>query len=92
MFVGRRQDGTIYGMWTVAQTPDSDHPGLQELPDDHPDVIAFRDRPRPQPEDRVGDLDRRVNGKTDALEAKDAALDADIASVKARLDALEALP
>lgn len=37
MFVSRRDDGAIYGMWTVRQ-----HAGQEELPEDHPDVVAFR--------------------------------------------------
>lgn len=41
MFIGRRQDGTIYGSWTCKQPDDADHPCMEELPDDHPDVIAF---------------------------------------------------
>jgi hypothetical protein len=36
-FVGRRGDTSIYGLWTVRQTP-----GQEELPDDDPEVIAFR--------------------------------------------------
>lgn len=36
MFVGRREDGTIYGLWTVRQWK-----GQEELPDDHADVVAF---------------------------------------------------
>lgn len=36
MFVGRRKDGTIYGLWTVRQWE-----GQEELPNDHPEVVAF---------------------------------------------------
>lgn len=36
MFIGRREDRTIFGLWTVRQ-----HEGQEELPDDHPDVVAF---------------------------------------------------
>jgi hypothetical protein len=35
MFIGRNPDGTIYGLWTVRQWE-----GHEELPDNHPDVIA----------------------------------------------------
>lgn len=42
MFVARRQDGSIYGTWTVRQWSDQ-----EELPDDHADVVAFRERPMP---------------------------------------------
>jgi hypothetical protein len=41
MFIGRNPDGTIYGVWTSRQPADKDHPGLEEVPDDHPDVLAF---------------------------------------------------
>ena len=40
-FVGRREDNSIYGLWTVKQFD-----GQEELADDHPDVVAFR-MPRP---------------------------------------------
>lgn len=36
MFIGRKDDGSIYGLWTVKQWE-----GQEELPDDHPDVVAF---------------------------------------------------
>ena len=45
MFVGRRADGSIYGTWTCRQPSDADHHNLEELPDDHPDIIAFLNRP-----------------------------------------------
>lgn len=41
MFIGRRPDGSIYGAWTCKQPEDADHPGIEELPGDHPDVVAF---------------------------------------------------
>jgi hypothetical protein len=44
MFVGRRSDGSIYGTWTCLPPGDIDHPNVEELPDDHPEVLAFRDR------------------------------------------------
>ncbi|MCI0549321.1 MAG: hypothetical protein L0287_00040 [Anaerolineae bacterium] len=47
MFVGRLADGTIYGTWTSPQPNDIHHPNIEELPDDHPDVLAFRNRPKP---------------------------------------------
>jgi hypothetical protein len=43
MYVSRRPDNSIYGMWTVRQFE-----GQEELPDDHPDVIAG-----PQPDNRA---------------------------------------
>lgn len=66
MFVGRREDGSIYGLWTVRQPKDADHPRMEELPDDHPDVVAFVNRPTPQAADKVAALEARVA----ALEAR----------------------
>ena len=40
-FIARRADNSIYGAWSVRQTP-----GQEELPDDHPEVVAFR-APKP---------------------------------------------
>ena len=51
MFIGRRQDGTIYGCWTTRQRDDADHPQQEEVPDDHPDLLAFL-APKP-PDPRV---------------------------------------
>ena len=47
MWVGRLPDGNIYGTWTCRQPDDADHLGIEELPDDHPDVVAFINRPVP---------------------------------------------
>ena len=41
MYIGRRTDGTIYGTWTCKQPDDEFHQGMEELPDDHLDVIKF---------------------------------------------------
>ena len=46
MFIGRNIDGTIYGTWTVAQPTDEQHPRMEEVPDNHPDVVAFLIRSR----------------------------------------------
>ena len=48
MFIGRRLDGTIYGAWTCKQPDDADHLGVEELSDNHPEVIAFINRPIPK--------------------------------------------
>ena len=69
MFVGRLPDGTIYGLWTSPQPADADHPGMEELPDDHPDVIAFLNRPS------------TTQGKT--LEERVSALETDVATIAA---------
>lgn len=47
MFIGRRPDGTVYGVFMARQVNDADHPGMEEVSDTHPDVIAFRNRRRP---------------------------------------------
>jgi hypothetical protein len=39
MFIGRRQDGSIFGASTVPQEWTT-----EEMPDDHPDVVAFTGR------------------------------------------------
>lgn len=49
MFIGRRIDGTIYGTWTVPQPADADHPGMEQLPDGHPEVVAFNAQPAAPP-------------------------------------------
>lgn len=45
MFIGRRQDGSIYGTWTCPQPHDAHHPNIEDVPDNHPDVVAFQNRP-----------------------------------------------
>ena len=42
MYVCRREDGSIYGCWTVRQWE-----GQEELPLDHPEVVAFFNPPPP---------------------------------------------
>ena len=56
MFIGRRPDGTIYGAWTSKQPNDEFHTGIEELSDNHPDVIAFINRPLPVVIDPLDDL------------------------------------
>lgn len=51
MYIGRRQDGTIYGCWSSRQPDDADHPRQEEVADDHPDLVAFL-APKP-PDPRV---------------------------------------
>ena len=60
MFVGRRPDGSIYGTWTCRQPDDADHSGMEELPDNHPDIVAFVNRPTPAQRDRVAELEARI--------------------------------
>lgn len=64
MYVGRRPDGSIYGTWTQKQPDDADHPNIEEVPDDHPEVVAFQSRPRP------GNNRKTVEERIAALEAK----------------------
>ena len=66
MFVGRNSDGSIYGAWTCPQPDDADHPGIEVLPDNHPDVVAFVNRPLPITVDKVAALETRIA----ALESK----------------------
>jgi hypothetical protein len=56
MFIGRREDGSIYGAWTCKQADDDEHSRIEELPDDHPEVIAFLNRPIPKAPLTDGDL------------------------------------
>ena len=44
MFIGRNIDGTTYGTWTVVQPHDEHHSRMEEVPDNHPDVVAFMNR------------------------------------------------
>lgn len=46
MFVGRNPDGTIYGLWTCPQPDDKNHQNIEELSDDHPDVVTFLNQPK----------------------------------------------
>ena len=39
VFIGRREDRTIYGLWSVRQWD-----GQEKLADDHAEVVAFRER------------------------------------------------
>lgn len=43
MFVGRKENGDIFGTSTVEQQWTT-----EKLPDDHAEVVAFLNRPRPE--------------------------------------------
>ncbi len=58
MFVHRNEQGQIDEAFTCRQKRD-----LEELPDDHEEVIAFIDRPMPQPEDKVEKLRAELEAK-----------------------------
>lgn len=68
MFVSRRQDGTIYGMWTVRQFE-----GQEELPDNHPEVLAGPVKLPPQTPDEI-------RFAADEIERQAAKIDAQILS------------
>ena len=63
MFIGRK-NGVIYGAWSIPQPNDADHAGIVELPDNHPDVVAFL-APKPVIPDPVDELRQAL--KTDPL-------------------------
>lgn len=48
-FIGRRLDASLYGLWTVQQWPEQ-----EELPNTHPDVVAFT---APKPPIDLSNLD-----------------------------------
>lgn len=64
MFIGRNPDGSIYGTWTCPQPKDANHPLMEEVPDTHPDVVAFLSRPLLLPgksiEERVSALEQKM--------------------------------
>lgn len=69
MYIGRKEDGSIYGLWTARQWE-----GQEELPDDDADVVAFVDAqkakmaaPQPTIEDIIAVLPQESK---DALAAK----------------------
>ena len=66
MWVRRLPSGQIYGTWTCRQPNDADHLNIEELPDDHPEVVAYVNRPLPTRVDKVAALEARIT----ALEAK----------------------
>ena len=64
-FIGRKSNGTVYGVWTQRQPDDPDHANLEEVEEDHPDVVAFRTRPMPSAgrktlEERLAALEEKV--------------------------------
>ena len=69
MFIGRK-NGVIYGAWSVPQPNDADHAGILELSDDHPDVIAFLNRPQPQTKDIVDEIAALPPARLAALKAE----------------------
>ncbi len=66
MWIGRRPDTTIYGAWRVRQQDDADHPGQEEVADDHPDVVAFT-APKPPTQDQLDAAAAKAYAKLAAL-------------------------
>jgi hypothetical protein len=60
MFIGKREDGTIYGCWTSRQPDDADHPRQEEVPEDHPDLLAFLAPKPPDPRVVADEQEREV--------------------------------
>lgn len=53
MFIGRRDDNSIYGCWTVRQWD-----GQEELPETDPAVLAFRAPKPPTDLSNIDNLDK----------------------------------
>ena len=70
MFVGLNSGGTIYGIWTCRQPDDADHPRIEALPDNHPDVVAFLNRPQPPARDLVDQIRDLPPARLAALRAE----------------------
>jgi hypothetical protein len=45
IYVGRRFDGSIYGIWRNKQPEDASHPNISQLDENDPEVRAFTSRP-----------------------------------------------
>lgn len=55
MFIDRKADGTIYGLWTVRQWA-----GQEELPDNAPAVLAFQAPKPPLDISDINNLDKAL--------------------------------
>lgn len=55
MFISRRVDGSIYGCWTVKQFE-----GQEELPNDHPEVLAGPQRDNTAELARLSAVDQAI--------------------------------
>lgn len=72
-FVGRRADGSVYGVWSSRQPQDADHPNIEEVPDDHQDVVVFLNRQSSHNEV----IDAQIRARTaKTLNAQDGAAEA----------------
>lgn len=54
MFIGRKDDGTIYGMWTCRQWANQ-----EELPDNDPAVVAFLAPRAPIDQSDLNNIEKR---------------------------------
>lgn len=54
MFIARKEGGTIYGAWSCRQWE-----GQEELPEDHPDLVAFLAPRPPLDESDLNNIEKR---------------------------------
>lgn len=59
MWIGRRLDNSIYGVWSQKQPTDADHPRMEEVADNHPDVVAYQ---APKPPIDMSNVDNLEKG------------------------------
>lgn len=59
MWIGRKA-GVIYGAWTSRQADDADHPGQEEVADNHPDLVAFQAPKPPTDYSNIDNLDKTL--------------------------------
>lgn len=71
MFIGRTPGGAVYGAWSTLQPSDAAHSRIEEVSDNHPDLVAFKNRPLP-----AEALTAELLGR--ALKAKSLLTDSDI--------------
>lgn len=95
MFIGRREDNTVYGCWSSRQPDDADHPRQEEVADDHPDVLAFL-APKPPTQDQLDAEAAKQYAKLAALRGMTPAqvgawIDANINNLADAKDAIKTL-
>lgn len=72
VFVARRDDGSIYGVWTVRQVE-----GQEELLHDDPEILAFRAAQERGPNTAAPMAERQRDDALDVLDTMIAKLPAD---------------
>lgn len=95
MFIGRREDGSIYGCWANRQIDDADHPNQEEVPYDHPDLLAFL-APKPPTKDQIDADAAKQYAKLTALKNMTPAqvsawVDANVTNLATAQDAIKTL-